>query len=68
MMIAAYRMADQNWTADEAVQEMEAFGANWFHRTICPRLRPYEQSFPHRFETSPAFRDLRSDKPEPAKP
>ncbi len=67
MEIAAYRMAEQNWTADEAAEEMELFGANWFHRAICPRLRPYEQEFPQRFKTSRAFRDLRSDTPEPAK-
>lgn len=68
MEIAAYRMAEEGWTADEAGNEMEAYGANWFHRTICPRLRPYEQEFPERFRTSPAFRDLRREKPEPTKP
>lgn len=67
MEIAAYRMAEQNWTAEEAMKEMEGFGANWFHRSICPRLRPYEQQFPQRFKTSMAFRDLRSDTAEPAK-
>ena len=36
MDIAAYRMAEQGWTAEEAKKEMEAYGVNWFHRMICP--------------------------------
>jgi tyrosine-protein phosphatase SIW14 len=62
MDIAAYRMAEQGWTAEEAKKEMEAYGVNWFHRTICPRLGSYEKQFPARFKTSPAFQGLRSDK------
>jgi tyrosine-protein phosphatase SIW14 len=62
MEIAAYRMAEQGWTAEEARKEMEVFGVNWFHRTICPRLESYEKEFPERFKSSPAFRDLRLDK------
>lgn len=65
MDIAAYRMAEQGWTAKEARREMEVFGVNWFHRTICPRLASYEQQFPARFKTSPAFQGLRSDKEAP---
>ena len=60
MDIAAYRMAEQGWTAEEARKEMTVFGVNWFHRTICPRLGSYEKHFPERWQTSPAFRDLRS--------
>jgi len=59
MDIAAYRMAEQGWTPQEARKEMEAFGFSWFHRTICPGLSSYEKKFPERFKTSPAFRDLR---------
>jgi tyrosine-protein phosphatase SIW14 len=59
MDIAAYRMADQGWTAEEAKKEMEAYGVNWFHRTICPGLSSYEESFPERLKTSPAFEKLR---------
>jgi protein tyrosine/serine phosphatase len=62
MDIAAYRMAEQGWTAEEAREEMEVFGVNWFHTTICPRLRSYENHFPQRFKTSPAFRELRLGK------
>ncbi len=68
MEIAAYRMAEQGWTAEEARREMEVFGVNWFHRTICPTLGSYEKQFPDRFKTSPAFQGLRSDKTPKPKP
>jgi len=61
MDIAAYRMGEQGWTAEEARKEMEAYGVNWFHRMICPRLSSYEKEFPERFRTSTAFQGLRSD-------
>jgi tyrosine-protein phosphatase SIW14 len=60
MMIAAYRMAEQGWTAEEARKEMEAYGVGFFHRMICPGLSSYEEKFPRQFETSPAFQSLRS--------
>ena len=47
MMIAAYRMAVEGWTAEEARQEMEKFG---FQRMVCPSLVPYEKSFPERLK------------------
>jgi tyrosine-protein phosphatase SIW14 len=62
MDIAAYRMAEQGWTPEEARKEMEAYGVNWFHRAICPGLSSYEETFPERFKTSTAFEGLRSDK------
>jgi len=58
MDIAAYRIAEQGWTAQEARKEMEAYGVSWFHRMICPGLSSYEEKFPERFETSPAFKNL----------
>lgn len=61
MDIAAYRMAEEAWTAQAAKEEMEAYGVNWFRRTICPGLASYEEQFPARYKTSPAFRDLHSD-------
>jgi tyrosine-protein phosphatase SIW14 len=61
MEIAAYRMAQQGWTAKEARAEMEAYGVNWFHRMICEGLLSYEETFPERLRTSPAFLKLRSD-------
>jgi tyrosine-protein phosphatase SIW14 len=59
MMIAAYRMAEEGWTAAKAMNEMEAYGFTSSHHLICPRLTSYEATFPRRFKTSPAFRDLR---------
>src|ERR1700680_4458035 len=58
MTIAAYRMAEQGWTAQEAMKEMKAYGFSSSHHFICPSLSSYEASFPRRFSTSPAFRSL----------
>jgi hypothetical protein len=52
MMIAAYRMAVEGWTADEARKEMNAFG---FHHVICASLVGYEKSFPEHFKNNPTF-------------
>jgi tyrosine-protein phosphatase SIW14 len=60
MQIAAYRMAEQGWSAQEAKQEMEAFGFSRTHRWRCPGLSSYEERFPKRFKESPAFKDLRA--------
>ena len=43
MIIAAYRMAVQNWSAEEAWQEMQQFG---FNHTVCFPLHSYEKAFP----------------------
>jgi hypothetical protein len=60
MMIASYRMAQQGWSAEKAEKEMEKFGFSFTHRRlICPGLSSYEEKFPQRFKSSPAFRDLR---------
>src|SRR5262249_30736808 len=60
MMIAAYRMAEQGWTAKEARKEMEAYGFSFAYRMICPGLSSYEEHFPRQFKTSPAFKSLRA--------
>jgi len=62
MMVAAYRMAEQGWTAHEAMAEMKAFGFSRFHETICLGLSSYEAKFPHEFETDPVFKTLREAK------
>ena len=62
MDVAAYRMAEQGWTAQEARREMEVYGVNWFHKTICFPLSSYEREFPERFKTGAAFQSLRSGK------
>jgi tyrosine-protein phosphatase SIW14 len=58
MMVAAYRMAEEGWTADEAMREMQAFGFSRVHHVICPSLAGYEKHFPERLKSSPAFKGL----------
>jgi protein tyrosine/serine phosphatase len=60
MAIAAYRMAEEGWTAIQAKQEMEAFGFTLPHHFICPSLSSYEATFPQRFKSNPAFDSLRT--------
>lgn len=60
MMIAAFRMADQHWTTEQAMKEMEANGFTPRHHLICPRLAGYERNFPERYKTDPVFRANRS--------
>jgi tyrosine-protein phosphatase SIW14 len=55
MMIAAYRMAVEGWTAEEARQEMEQFG---FHHLVCPTLGRYENKFPERLKKNPGLQGL----------
>ncbi len=59
MMVAAYRMAEEGWTADEAMNEMETFGFTRAHHLICPGLARYEKHFPERLKNSPAFSAVR---------
>ena len=58
MAVAAYRMAEQGWSPEEAMNEMRAFGFTGMHRAICMGMAHYEQTFPKRLKTRPAFRDL----------
>jgi tyrosine-protein phosphatase SIW14 len=60
MMIAAFRMAEQGWSAEEAKEEMMAFGFDFFHRRICTGLSSYEEHFPSHWRESQAFEKLRS--------
>src|ERR1700674_3423165 len=63
MMVAAYRMAEEGWSAERAKKEMVTFGFSLVHRhLICPRLADYEEEFPKRFATKPEFEKLRSTK------
>ena len=68
MMIAAYRMSQEGWSAKEARKEMEAFGYSFEHHVICPGLAQYEKDFPHEFATSPEFETLRAAAPPSATP
>ena len=60
MMVAAYRMAEQGWTADEAMKEMKSFGFTETHHLICPSLARYEKSFPERLKKDAAFAQERA--------
>lgn len=60
MMTAAYRMAEEGWSADEAMAEMKAFGFSRAHHLICPGLAGYEKEFPDRLRSGAAFAGVRS--------
>ena len=60
MEIAAFRMAEQGWNAEQARKEMEAFGFNFFHRRICSGLGAYETHFPQRFANDSEFQSFRA--------
>ena len=59
MAVAAYRMADEGWSAEEALNEMEEFGFTGPHHVICPTLQLYEKHFPEHLKNNPIFQDLR---------
>jgi protein tyrosine phosphatase (PTP) superfamily phosphohydrolase (DUF442 family) len=59
MAIAAYRMAEEGWSADEALEEMKMFGFRGVHNAICPRLAFYERRFPEHLKTNPVFEGLK---------
>ena len=58
MAVAAYRMANEGWSPEDAMNEMREFGFNTFHHSICPGMADYEKHFPEHLKTSPAFKDL----------
>ena len=58
MAVAAYRMAQDGWSADEAMKEMKTFGFSAVHRAMCPGLADYEESFPKRLKNDQAFKEL----------
>lgn len=60
MAIAAYRMADEGWSAKEALKEMEEFGFTGVHHAICPTLELYEKDFPKHLKTNPMFQDMQT--------
>jgi len=60
MMVAAYRMAEEGWTADEAMNEMRSFGFTHAHHFICPSLAGYEKHFPEHLKSNPVFEEERA--------
>jgi protein tyrosine/serine phosphatase len=65
MAVASYRMAEEGWSANDALKEMKVFGFSAVHRAICPGMESYEESFPERLQKNTAFRDL-PPHPDPA--
>ena len=69
LMIAAYRMAEEGWSAADAMREMQAWGFSTFHHVECPGLADYEEKFPERLRKGEAFaewRDLTKLPPAPS--
>jgi len=60
MAIASYRMAEQGWSADEALKEMELFGFTGVHHMICPNLAHYEKEFPKHLKSNSKFQELQA--------
>ena len=58
MMIAAYRMAEEGWSAEDARKEMNKFG---FHKLVCASLVGYEKSFPERLKKDREFQEVNSN-------
>lgn len=63
MSIAAHRMSNQGWAAEEAMREMRAFGFSASHHLTCRGLATYEKNFPDEFKQSTEFENLRSVQP-----
>jgi tyrosine-protein phosphatase SIW14 len=59
MLIASYRMAEQGWSPDEAMKEMEDFGYNRLHHLMCMGMPRYVKRFPEHFKKNPVFAGLR---------
>ena len=55
VMVAAYRMTQQNWTPDQAVSEMYSFG---FHGRVYPAMKSYVRRFPATFGADTSFASL----------
>jgi len=57
VMVAAYRMAQQHWTPDQAASEMNSFG---FHYHLYAAMKSYVQKFPANYAGEPIFASLRT--------
>jgi tyrosine-protein phosphatase SIW14 len=63
VMVAAYRIAEQRWTADQAAREMNSFG---FHYYLYRGMKSYIQTFPANFAENSAFASLHPAAPQTA--
>jgi len=57
VMVAAYRIAMQNWTADQALREMNSFG---FHYNLYRTMKAYVRNFPTSFASDAVFSSVRA--------
>jgi tyrosine-protein phosphatase SIW14 len=57
VMVAAYRMAQQHWTPDQAASEMNSFG---FHYHLYSSMKSYVRKFPANYAGEPVFATLRT--------
>ena len=59
---AAYRIAIEKWSPEQAIQEMYFFGFNGFWH---PSMKTYIRAFPARLNSSPALAPLRTPAAQP---
>ena len=55
VMVAVYRIAQQNWTADQTLAEMNSFG---FHYRLYRSMKSYVHKFPADYAADPIFAPL----------
>ncbi len=65
LMIAAYRMAEQGWTPEQARDEMKDFGFNFIHRSWCHALEAYELNFPQQLAADPSLQPFQTEQSAP---
>jgi tyrosine-protein phosphatase SIW14 len=58
LAVATYRIAEEGWSADEALKEIKSFGFTRIHHLICPGLAGYVKGFPEKLEKKKAFEGL----------
>ena len=58
VFIAAYRMAFEKWSADQALSEMNAFG---FHQRWHPSMITFVRQFPDRMQSDPVLKPFLPD-------
>ncbi len=62
VFVAAYRMAVDNWSSEQAMREMYFFGFNGFWH---PAMKEFVREFPGHLRSSPSLSDLRPQSATP---
>lgn len=62
VFVAAYRMAFEKWTSDQAMNEMYFFG---FNGSWHPAMKSFVRDFPARLNSEPALASLAKTSPQP---